>query len=221
MSYIPPSVAGSGDFPSSFGVLVLVLLVVYAVIILAALVLSAVVYIAQSISFYTIAKRRGIHSPWLSWIPVGNMWILGSISDQYQYVKKGKERSLRKWLIGLGLGFVGVELLMSVTNIIMMVTASLDATGIITLILSILALLMSFAVMIGAIAYAIMQYMAIFDLFESCAKDRAVLYLLLSFFVPFAVTVLFFICRNKDEGMPPRLEQPEETADQEGVTDCD
>ena len=39
-------------------------------------------YVLWSLGVYTIAKRRGIRKPWLSWIPVGNLWILGSISDQ-------------------------------------------------------------------------------------------------------------------------------------------
>ncbi len=29
-------------------------------------------YILSSLGFYTLAKRRGIRHPWLSWIPVAN-----------------------------------------------------------------------------------------------------------------------------------------------------
>ena len=213
MSYIPPSVAGSGAFPSSFGVLVLVLLVVYAVIILAALALSAVVYIAQSISFYTIAKRRGIHNPWLAWIPVGNVWIIGSISDQYQYVKKGQICNFRKWLIGLDLAVAAGAFLMYVPYIIMVLSAGLDATGLITLALALLVILVAFAMSAASIVYTVFLYMAIYDLFESCTQERAVLYLLLSLFVPCASTILLFICRKKDDGMPPRLEELEEAAE--------
>ena len=46
----------------------------------------AVQYVFQSLSLYAIARRRGIAHPGLAWVPVAYSWILGSISDQYQYV---------------------------------------------------------------------------------------------------------------------------------------
>ena len=49
-----------------------------------------VMYVFQSIGLYTIAKRRGIANPGLAWVPVAYSWILGSVSDQYQYVVRGK-----------------------------------------------------------------------------------------------------------------------------------
>ena len=65
-------------------------------------------YVFQSLGMYTIAKRRGIHNPWLAWVPVGSSWLLGSISDQYHYVVKGEERSKRKVLLGLQIGFIAL-----------------------------------------------------------------------------------------------------------------
>ena len=81
----------------------------YYVIIMA---VSVAVYVFQSLGMYTIAKRRGIRNPWLSWIPVGNMWILGSISDQYQYVVKGRVRKRRKLLLGLMIAIIGLYFVM-------------------------------------------------------------------------------------------------------------
>lgn len=34
--------------------------------------ISLVFYIFESLGLYTIAKRRGIRHPWLSWVPLGN-----------------------------------------------------------------------------------------------------------------------------------------------------
>ena len=47
-------------------------------------IIQIAVYVFTSLALYTIAKRRGINHPWLSWIPVANVWILGSIADQYR-----------------------------------------------------------------------------------------------------------------------------------------
>ncbi len=59
-------------------------------------------YVLQALSLYSLAKRREINKPWLAWIPLANAWILGSLSDQYQYVvKKGQSR--RKVMLGLSI----------------------------------------------------------------------------------------------------------------------
>ena len=47
---------------------------------------SVAAYVLTSLSLYTIAARRQIANPWLSWIPVVRIWVLGSLSDQYRYV---------------------------------------------------------------------------------------------------------------------------------------
>ena len=46
--------------------------------------LGIAAYVLTSWALYTIADRRGIKNPWLSWIPVVNCWIIGSLSDQYR-----------------------------------------------------------------------------------------------------------------------------------------
>ena len=58
-------------------------------------------YVLQSLGLYQIAQRRGIKYTWMSWVPVLNTWILGSLSDQYNYVVHRKFRCARKWLLGL------------------------------------------------------------------------------------------------------------------------
>lgn len=60
----------------------------------------AVQYVFQSLSLYAIARRRGIAHPGLAGCG-GLFWILGSISDQYQYVVQGKIRNYRKILLAL------------------------------------------------------------------------------------------------------------------------
>ena len=66
------------------------------------LVISLLSYVLTALAIYTIAKRRGLNKPWLAWIPVVDVWLLGSLSDQYQYVVRGRNRSKRKSLLVLG-----------------------------------------------------------------------------------------------------------------------
>lgn len=185
-----------------------VVLAVYLVFILLLLIFSIVSYILTSVGMYTIAKRRGIQNPWLAWLPLGNVWILGSIADQYQYVVKGRVRNRRKILLGLGIaGMVG-SAVVQIINIVMTIAMGTSqgvegaaATFAITMLLSALAMF------VVAIISAIYQYMSYHNLFASCKPQSADLYLVLSIVVSFTMPILIFICRNKDEGMPPRKEQ--------------
>ena len=161
----------------------------------------------------TIAKRRGIRKPWLSWVPVGNMWILGSISDQYQYVVKGKVRNKRKVLLTL--------------NILLYVMAFSLIAWIVHFVFSVMGYPLQDALTSGSffggflgtvlvyflsagisIALTVITYIALYDLYRSCEPDNSILYLLLSIFVNIAQPIIIFICRNKELGMPPRKQEP-------------
>jgi hypothetical protein len=56
-------------------------------------------YIFSSKGMYAIAKRRGIEKPWLAWVPVGNMWLLGCISDQFRSLAYGEYTNRRRKLL--------------------------------------------------------------------------------------------------------------------------
>ena len=102
------------------GVAIVVLLVVLAVALLG--------YVLGSIGIYTIAKRRGIHNPWLAWLPVGNHWIIGCISDQYQYVVKEKVRNKRKVLLILNIVSVVVNIALQVASNAALMTLFMDGS---------------------------------------------------------------------------------------------
>ena len=171
--------------------------------------ISIVAYVFQSVSMYSIANRRGIKNPWLAWVPLGNLWMLGCISDQYRYVAKGQVKNKRKSLLILG---IVMSLLAVVTLVIEMVVmiGALDAqfksdsemaammVGLIIMMVVCLALL---AV---AVAVTVIQYMALYDLFVSCDPNNGVLFLVLSILISMAMPICMFICRKKDGGMHPR-----------------
>ena len=167
---------------------------------------GVVSYVLQSLGFYTIAKRRGIRNPWLSWLPVGNMWILGSISDQYQYVAKNRVRNRRKILMGLDIAMLVFGTFLSVSALISAFAeaAALDDGEVLfgaTLGVVLIAYLVIIVISVVAV---ILQYMALYDLYVSCEPSNGVLYLVLSIFVTVAMPFFIFACRKKDLGMPPR-----------------
>ena len=180
-------------------------------------------YVLRALGLYTISKRRGINHPWMSWVPVLDLWVIGCISDQYQYVVKGKDKNKRKWLLALSIAMTVLYIAFFIFLGIMIFNAIGDFTTgmagrqmIPEIIASVVGLLSCLLPLAGiAIAVMVIRYISMYDLYTSCAPQNNVLFLLLSIF--FTVTEPFFVffIRNKDEGMPPRRMQNQYEAAQE------
>jgi len=185
-----------------------VFFIVYCLVLLFSFAFSILCYVLQSLGLYTVADRRGIRHAWLAWLPVGNFWLLGSISDQYQYVAKGKIRSRRKVLLGLSIALVGMYLLFVAGLVVLAISSAFGAIETGAVVGALLFILGIFAFVVVAVVLCVLQYVAYYDLFKSCEPGNAVLYLVLS--IIFSVTLPFFVfaCRKKDLGMPPRKQAP-------------
>lgn len=179
------------------GSVVAAFLVIYLLFLLAAMAFSVASYVLHSLGLYTIANRRGIHNAWLAWVPLGNLWTMGSISDQYQYLVKGKIKNRRKVLLGLSIGFVAVYIAWLVATV-----TSMFANQELTTVAYMFGGM--FALLTVAIVLTVLQYIAYYDLFHSCHPGNAVLYLVLSIIFPVTTPFFVFACRKKDLGMPPR-----------------
>ena len=172
---------------------------------------SIATYILTSLALYAIASRRGLRKPWLAWIPVINCWLLGSISAQYQYVVKGENKSKRKWLLALSL----LKAVLTLTVVILVAVVATSAIfrgpgfgmrqSITGPIMGILGVVMPLAA--AHVAYLVIRFMALYDVYRSLDPSNSVLYLVLS--ILFRVTEPFFLFfnREKDLGMPPRKQR--------------
>ncbi len=173
-------------------------------------------YVLSALGLYTIAKRRGLNHPWLAWIPVASAWIVGSLSDQYRYVVNGENKSKRKVLLTLNIITAVLSAVIIVCAIVVAANAFVGVAGnvsedamlrmILGPVLSVAGLALPLAGV--AIAYAVVYYMALYDIFKSLDPNNCVLFLVLS--IVFSVTEPFFLFfnRNKDGGMPPRRPNP-------------
>lgn len=182
-----------------------VFFMIYLVFFLALVAFGVIAYVFHHLGMYTIAKRRGIHHPWLTWIPVGSSWILGSISDQYRYVTEGRICNRRKTLLGLSAAAWVASLIMIISYVSLVVNLALyGETYGISVFQAILPGISALIMAVLSIVCCVFQYIAYYDLFKSCKPDSAIVYLLVSIFT--GVTLPFFVysCRKKDDGMPPR-----------------
>ena len=160
-----------------------------------------VLYIFQSCSLYSIAKRRGISNPGLAWVPVAFVWILGSVSDQYQYVVRGKVCNRRKILLALGLacfllsgGGFGIFVQLWRRSGCVSGKRHISPAG------------------AGdarqaapwrdwqTAALAVFQYISLYDVFQSCNPGTSVVFLVLSVIFPILVPFFLFADRKKRAG---------------------
>ena len=179
-----------------------VFFIVYAVILLVGFALGVASYVLGSVGMHTIANRRGIRHGWLAWLPMGNVWILGNISDQYQYLVKGKIKNRRKLLLGLELGVIGVVVGLLIATVVAIAASEAFFDG---MLLSVILIVFGYLAIVAiTVAVAVLVYICAYDLFRSCNPADAVLYLVLSVIFPVAMSLFVFICCKKDLGMPPR-----------------
>ena len=179
-----------------------------AVIYLLMIGFAILVYILQALGTYTIAMRRGINHPWLAWVPFGNTWILGSISDQYQYVAQGKVRNRRKILVGLQIAMMVLCLATIGVAIVGMVQSMMHGINAMGAGFAVALAVIYVALLVISILLSVFQYICLYNLFASCDPNNKVTFLLLSIFVGVTLPFLVFVCRKKDYGMPPRRTEP-------------
>ncbi len=176
---------------------------------------SLALYILGAVGAHTIAKRRNIRHPWLAWLPIGNAWIWGCISDQFRYVTRGEVRSRRKVLLGLSIAqYVPAIAVIAlyVSAIVTIVTQPLEnlgptaeqAFGANVTLLLLVPLVLLLVSLVLSVLLLVFAYMALYDLYRSCDPDNAVLFLVLSILFSNFTSIFIFAVRKKDLGMPPR-----------------
>jgi len=177
--------------------------------------LSLVVYALSAMSLYTIARRRGLKNPWLAWIPIGFEWLLGSVSDQYQYLVKERNTSRRKLLLCLSLLNMVAGLVLLVITIVTIARLVISAhlmteAEIAGMVLgpAMTVMIVGLVLFVLSVVLIVVRCMSIYDLYRSCQPDTAVIFLVIGILIYGAESIFLMIVRNKDEGMPPRKPEP-------------
>ena len=172
--------------------------------------LSLAIYVIVAITMYKIAKRRSVDKPWMAWVPVGQLCLLGAISDHYQFAVRRNHSHNRKtlfWLqlVAIALLVFAMILIANIANLSQRIDAGvLDSSslqqriviGLKGLVVLGLLLLVTSALLVG------FEYAALYDLFRSCDPANSLLYLLLSIFVSITMPVFLLVVYDKDEGLP-------------------
>lgn len=191
---------GFGDFadygalPSDIGSAFGSMAGVFAVVYMVAFLFGIAIYIAQSIAFMKMAKKVGVRNGWLSFIPIGNIYILGRVADA------GKEKRINtiRMMISTVI-VVAVYVLLVALLIAAIVTDPMaDEMPALFLVPTIVSCLV---ILVAAICLAVFEYIAMYRICDNFGgKDGTVYFvgvLLGTFFMPIVTVVLFLILAGK------------------------
>lgn len=157
-----------------------------------------------------LGRSYGIRQSWLTWIPLVNAWIPGSISDAYRRSEKGKKSAKRKLLVALR--FLMVILFALFANCVLLglrkgeVAVSKGAAEAAAEYLLIRGTARGLWFLIPAlplwIAEKVMWYGALYDIFHAFVPKKRVWYLALSLIPVINVItkpICLIDCRNRVE----------------------
>ena len=191
-------------------------------------IIGLVGYVLLAFGLYTVAKRRGVRNPWLAWLPFGQSWMLGCISDQYQFVAWRRNKNKRKAMLWLDI----ISAVLCCITLVLLANALVELFRYVDIktfamygevymeedmfahvpdeaLMEIASAMMkvllpAFLLMGTTIALTVLRYLALHDLYRSCDPSSATAYTLLSIFLGnIAMGVAVLMCRNKDFGMHP------------------
>jgi hypothetical protein len=127
-------------------------------------IIGIVLYILISIGLYRLALNAGIQNPWLAWLPIGNMYILGSL------VKRVKIGELQVPNLGVVLA-AGMA--------VIWLGSAIPVIG-----------------PILSLAYAVLIFITLYNLYLIYRPQQAVLWLILGIVLAFLTPIFIFIMRN-------------------------
>lgn len=180
-------------------------------------VIGIAIYLLESISVYKMAKSAEIKNPWLAFIPVANDWVFGTLAEKYK--KKNGTKSARFSIILPVLE--GIVLIETIALTIFTVISVKEITGYALDAVNTSAemapeqfmslipvIILYFALMAVAIAYAVVFFIALWRVYYSFDKSNATLYIVLSIIFTISVPIILFIIRNRKPEFDPHNNTP-------------
>lgn len=169
------------------------------------------IFLFRAYSLHRIARRRGIRHAWLAWVPAGSDWILGNLADQYRYVAGGsvKNRRLPVLLLSIVMTvYSGYTCVTSAGTLTMDLWAMMEQTDVPMVMPTAWTFALPVILWAVSLALTVLRCVCLYDLYSSCMPRYNTLYTVLGLVFGFLEPVFLFVCRDKEEGMPPRRVVP-------------
>lgn len=152
------------------------------------IILAAVFYVFFALGLYTMAKRRGLENPWLAWIPVVYLYIIGKLADTYAAKHMNKKTNYAVLLLGLIIGVV----VLAIVTVCLSIFGGFHMYAIWPVFIVILILFIA-----AMIVYAVFYYISLYRIYNWHSESATVL-LVLSILFSVIVPFVLFALRNGD-----------------------
>lgn len=172
---------------------------IIGIILLIIAAIGVAMYLFQAIGLYKMGKRLNVPAPALAFIPIANIYVLGTVASE---PVDGKKRLPYGWIL---LGLTLLSNLISFSSLLELVGAVIrygeranmwDVLE--ALVLSSMA--KGFLATVISIAYTVFYYIALYYLYDNFNPDNSTLLLVLSILFGFLVPIFIFANRNKPIG---------------------
>ncbi len=153
-------------------------------------ILIAVFYIFSSLGLYTMAKRRGLENPWLAWIPVVYLYVLGKLADTYAAQHMNKKTNYAVLLLALTAGMVALIIIMTIVLSFGMLNSYACSFWPVYIIFLLLVIAVS-------VVYAVFYFISLYRVYNWHSESATVL-LVLSILFSIIIPFVLFALRNGD-----------------------
>ena len=172
------------------------------------LLIGLALYLLESIGVYKMAKSAEIKNPWLSFVPVGRNWVFGTLA------KSARFGIILPVLEGIVLIETIALTIFTVISVKEITGYALDAVNTSAemapeqFMSLIPVIILYFALMAVAIAYAVVFFIALWRIYASFDKANATLYIVLSVLFSISSPIILFIIRNRKPEFDPHNNMP-------------
>ena len=184
----------------------------FGILLLFTLLLTVLFYVFRSIGLYGMAKSCRLPAPGLAWVPIANLYVIGALAETGCRTYGKKPLPYRGLLLGGAIlntvcGFaVGILCGALFSRVFFNLTAGnelSDEALAESLLYPLPAfLLIVFLVSALSIALAVLEYMALYQIYKLFAPENAVLYTVLSVLLSCTTPFLLFSLRRRQPGAP-------------------
>ena len=201
------------------------LTVIYIISYLFGFALGTVAYVFNAIAFFRIAKSCDIERPWMAFIPLVNVYLMGQIADTYCRRNQGKKTAYRKILLGLNIATLALSVLVCILAIVLAVITILafaaapmqDAAPTSVIISALIMLVLCLVMLAVFVVYLVFYYIALHKIFKLLDSANATLFVVLCIFFTVAQPIILMILRQKE---PVFLDVAEQTDGTEHIPVC-
>ena len=174
-----------------------VLFIIFAVI----GVISLVLWIFQAIGLQAIAKKNNIKNAWLAWLPIGDLWILGKISDTRKTFWKIKDTG--KMFVILSLVQV-ISVIVYIVGVVVLTISSISSGELLdNAIFSFMSKssfeLMDFFIGVSSGLIILLKIWSLYNVYYKYKEEKVIGLLICSIIFSFIIPFVLFSFRKKEE----------------------